>query len=181
MKIAAVREREDSGAAYLQRSLECLKPIVEYAAERNVYLGVEGRHSYEEMPSEREFAAVFAALDSAHVGYWHDFGHLQVKQNLGFADHADALWQKRERFFGGHLHDTIWPGEDHQVPFSGGVDFARLIPMLPPNAPFVWELSPRQPAENIVAALRQWREHFPATLSGNAAWSASPHFTAPPQ
>ncbi len=172
MKIAAVRERERAGPAYLQRALDCLKPIVEYAAERNIFLGIEGRHSFEELPGEREFATVFEALDSSHVGYWHDFGHLQVKQDIGFADHAEALWQKRERFFGGHLHDTIWPGEDHQVPFSGGVDFARLIPMLPPNAPFVWELSPRQSTDKILAALREWRERFPATSGGAAVWSA---------
>jgi sugar phosphate isomerase/epimerase len=181
LKIAAVREREASGPSYLQRALECLKPIVEYAAERNIFLGVEGRHSYEELPSEREFAQVFAALDSSQVGYWHDFGHLQVKQDIGLVDHAEALWQKRDRFFGGHLHDTIWPGEDHQVPFSGGVDFARLIPMLPPNAPFVWEMSPRQTAEQIELALGQWRERFPGTLSGNALSSAPSVAVHPPR
>ena len=181
LKIAAVREREASAPAYLRRALECLKPVVEYAMERNVFLGVEGRHSYEEVPGEREFEEVFANLDSPNVGYWHDFGHLQVKQNLGFVDHAEALGQKRDRFFGCHLHDTIWPGEDHQVPFAGGVDFARLIPTLPANAPFVWEMSPRRTTESIAAALMQWRERFPETFNGNAAPTAATAFTGPRQ
>ncbi len=179
LKIAAVREREASAPAYLHRALECLKPVVEYAMERNVFLGVEGRHSYEEVPGEREFDEVFANLDSPNVGYWHDFGHLQVKQNLGFVDHAEALGQKRDRFFGCHLHDTIWPGEDHQVPFAGGVDFTRLIPTLPANAPFVWEMSPRRTTESIAAALMQWRERFPETFNGNAAPTAATAFTGP--
>ena len=167
LKLAAVRQRETDGPAYLRRALECLKPIVEYAAEKKVFLGIEGRHSYEEMPSEREFDEVFAVLDSPQVGYWHDFGHLQVKHNLGLADHAEALAHKRDRFFGAHLHDTVWPGEDHQVPFAGGVDFAGLIPTLPGNAPFVWEMSPRQTRESIEAAQHEWRARFPATYNGN--------------
>ncbi len=163
-KIDGVREREKAGPAYVQRAIECLKPIVEYAVQRGIFLGVEGRHSYEEVPSEREFDEVFTALDSPNVGYWHDFGHLQVKHNLGLADHFDALAAKRSRFFGGHLHDTIWPGSDHQVPFSGGIEYDRLIPLLPPNAPFVWEMSPRQEADDIVAALTQWKARFPETV-----------------
>ena len=116
------------------------------------------------MPSEREFDEVFAALDSPNVGYWHDFGHLQVKQNLGFADHFEALASKRARFFGAHLHDTVWPGGDHQVPGAGGIDYDRLVPLLPPNAPFVWELSPRQTEAAIRSALARWKERFPQTV-----------------
>lgn len=178
-KIAAVRQRETAGPAYLKRALECLKPVVEYAAEKNVFLGVEGRHSYEELPSEREFEEVFATLDSPQVGYWHDFGHLQVKHNLGLVDHAEALAQKRDRFFGGHVHDTIWPGEDHQVPFAGGVDFEKLIPTLPANAPFVWEMSPRQTRDRIEAARQMWRERFPATFNGNPRAAASTALASP--
>lgn len=163
-KIEAVREREKAGPGYVARAVECLKPIVEYAAQKGIYLGVEGRHSYEEVPNEREFDAVFEALDSPHVGYWHDFGHLQVKHNLGLADHYEALRSKRSRFFGAHLHDTTWPGGDHQSPFTGGIDYARLIPLLPPNAPFVWEMSPRQSAEAITTALAEWKKRFPETV-----------------
>ena len=163
-KVAAVREREQRGPLYVRRMIEELKPIVAHAQERGVFLGVEGRHSYEEVPSEREFDEIFAALDSPNVGYWHDFGHLQVKQNLGFADHFEALSANLARFFGAHLHDTVWPGGDHQVPGAGGIDYDRLIPLLPPNAPFVWELSPRQTEDAIRAALARWKERFPQTV-----------------
>ncbi len=163
-KIAGVRDREKAGPSYVERAIECLKPIVEHAVNRGIFLGVEGRHSYEEVPNEREFDAVFAAFDTPHVGYWHDFGHLQVKHHLGLADHFEALAAKRARFFGAHLHDTVWPGSDHQVPFAGAIDYDRLIPLLPPNAPFVWEMSPRQTAEDIVAALAKWKARFPTTV-----------------
>jgi DNA-binding transcriptional LysR family regulator len=40
-------------------------------------------------------------LDSAHVGYWHDFGHAQIKHNLGLLNHAQWL------AVGVHTHTEI--------------------------------------------------------------------------
>jgi sugar phosphate isomerase/epimerase len=70
---------------------ECLKPIVEHAAAKNVRLGIEGRRGYEEIPSEREIPSLLDELNSPQTGYWHDFGHIQIKENLGFVDHAEWL------------------------------------------------------------------------------------------
>ena len=80
-----MRERESKGPPlYLERVKTCLAPIIEHAAKRNVLLGIEGRFGYEEMPSERELPALLDEINAPHVGYWHDFGHIQVKHNLGF-------------------------------------------------------------------------------------------------
>src|SRR5687767_1229305 len=57
-KLEAVKKREASQATPLRRSTECLKTIYDYAAERGIRLGIESRHSYEEMPSEREMLTV---------------------------------------------------------------------------------------------------------------------------
>src|SRR5207302_982447 len=73
------------------RVKECLKPIVERAAEKNVRLGIEGRRGYEEIPSEREIPPLLDEIAAPHVGYWHDMGHIQIKENLGFLDHAEWL------------------------------------------------------------------------------------------
>jgi hypothetical protein len=61
-------------------------------------------------------------LDSGQVGYWHDFGHLQIKENLGFLDHAEWLRTIGPRTLGCHVQDCIWPAQDHQPPFAGDVD-----------------------------------------------------------
>ena len=34
---------------------------------------------------------VLEEFDIPHVGYWHDFGHVQVKHNLGFLDHVEWM------------------------------------------------------------------------------------------
>lgn len=160
LKIAAVKEREAKAPLYLQRVKDCLKRIVEHAGNKNINLGIEGRFGYEEVPTEREAPLLLDELNAPHVGYWHDFGHLQVKANLRFVDHYEWLRSIRGRLFGCHLHDTQWPSTDHRVPFAGGIDYDRLIPLLPENCLFVWELNPRMKAEEIQAAHARWKARF---------------------
>jgi sugar phosphate isomerase/epimerase len=159
-KLKAVKIREKKSPMYIERVKECLKRIHEFAAEREIRLGMEGRFAYEEIPSETEFPTLLREFDSPWVGYWHDFGHIQVKENLGFVDHAAWLRQVSHRFIGGHLHDTIWPDRDHQPPFTGDIDYGKLVPLLPPDKLFVWEMSPRKKADEIAGSLQKWRERF---------------------
>lgn len=161
-KLEAVIRRERIAPRYLARLEAALEAIVPHAAARGVRLGLEGRHSYEEMPSEREFPALLERF-APTLGYWHDFGHLQVKANLGFVDHAEWLASVAPRLFGAHLHDVRWPGRDHLPPFrGGGVDYERLVPFLPADGPLVWEISSRRSADEISLSLRQWKERFGA-------------------
>ena len=161
VKLKAVKAREKKAAFYLQRSKECLLRVIDHAASKNVKLGVEGRQAYEEIPSEDEVVALLDEINAPHVvGYWHDFGHIQVKENLGFLSHFDWLSKIAPRMLGGHLHDTVWPGHDHRVPFTGSIDYDKLIPLLRQDCPLIWEMSPRRKADEIVEGLRKWKERF---------------------
>ncbi len=159
-KLAAVRLREKRGPLYLQRSKECLERIAEYAADRNVRLCVESREQYEQIPSEREMVPLLDELNSHYVGYWHDFGHVQIKHNLAFLDHVEWVTTIRDRLFGCHLHDVAWPTEDHRAPFTGGIDYDRIVPLLPSDCLFVWEMSPRRTKTEIRNSLALWRKRF---------------------
>ena len=75
-------------------------------ASKGIKLGVESRHCFEEIPNEREMLEVLDEFDVPHVGYWHDFGHVQVKHNLGFLDHVEWMSEVAPRLIGCHLHDT---------------------------------------------------------------------------
>src|SRR5205085_12250326 len=57
-KVKAVQTREAAAPPYLERVKDSLKRIAEYAAKKNIRLGVEGRRSYEEIPTERELPAL---------------------------------------------------------------------------------------------------------------------------
>jgi sugar phosphate isomerase/epimerase len=159
-KVDAVAKREEAAPAYLANVKECLKPIVEHAAAKNIRLGIEGRRGYEEIPSEREILPLLAEIDSPQVGYWHDIGHLQIKENLGFVDHAEWLRKVGPRTLGCHVQDCIWPAQDHQPPFAGDAKLETLIPLLPPEGLFVWEMSPRTTVEEIQRSVVAWKERF---------------------
>jgi sugar phosphate isomerase/epimerase len=159
-KIAAIKKREAVAPPYLERVKDALKQIVEYAAAKNVKLGLEGRRGYEEIPSERELPALLNELNSPFAGYWHDFGHIQIKENLAFLDHAEWLREIGPRAFGCHVQDCVWPAQDHQPPFAGNVDLPGLVPLLPNECQFVWEMSPRKTADEIRRSVVRWKEHF---------------------
>ena len=159
-KLRAVETRERRAPAHLQRVKDCLRRIVEHAVSKNVRIALESRRGYEEIPSERELPVLLDELNSGQVGYWHDFGHSQIKENLGFIDHAESLGAIGARALGCHVQDCIWPARDHEPPFTGGIDFEKLVPLLPTNCLFVWEMSPNKTADTIRESIRIWKERF---------------------
>src|SRR5207237_9551420 len=67
LKLEAVQKRESAAPAYLERVKGSLRQIAEYAATKNIRLGIEGRRGYEEIPSERELPSLLDELNSTHV------------------------------------------------------------------------------------------------------------------
>jgi sugar phosphate isomerase/epimerase len=159
-KLKAVQTRERRSPLCLQRVKDCLRRIIEHAASKNVRIALESRRGYEEIPSERELPALLNELNSGQVGYWHDFGHSQIKENLGFVDHGEWLSAIGGRTFGCHVQDCIWPARDHEPPFTGDIDFDKLVPLLPTNCLFVWEMNPNKTADAIRQSIRTWQESF---------------------
>lgn len=160
LKLAAVRKREALAPLYVGRARDALLKIAEYASGKNIHLGIESREAFEEIPSEREMPALLDEINSPYVGYWHDIGHVQIKENLGFLDHAEWLRTIRSRLLGCHLHDVEWPGGDHRAPFTGGIDYDKLIPLFPQTCLFVMEMSPRRKKEEITTARDRWLAKF---------------------
>lgn len=161
-KLKMIKTRESLGGLYLGRAREALAKIAEHAEKHGVPVAVESRSHYEQVPDEREMAALMAEVAGPWIGYWHDFGHVQLKANLSLLDHYQWLSSMIPYMIGSHLHDVIWPERDHRVPFQGSVDFDHLLPLVPPEKPMVWELSYRRKMEDIQLALPLWRAKYPA-------------------
>jgi sugar phosphate isomerase/epimerase len=159
-KQEGVDKRKAGAEKCFLRMMDCLQRVYDYAGEREIKLGIESRHSFEEMPSEREMILVLNKFAAPTAGYWHDFGHVQVKHNLGFLDHVEWMQKIAPRLIGCHLHDTKWPGRDHMAPFTGDVEYEKLLAFLPKDTLFVFEMSPRRTAEEITTALAKWKEKF---------------------
>lgn len=155
-KLEAVRRREQQGPVFVERVTSVLEPLVEEASVMGLTLAVENRSDFEAFPTERELIALLRHFDSPHLRYWHDFGHAQMRESLGLLDHAQWLADIAPYAAGAHLQDARWPDEDHIVPFAGEIDFGRLARILPPDLPYVMELSRRSKAEEICSAVTKW-------------------------
>lgn len=161
-KIAMVKQREKVAPLYYHRAKETLAVLAEHAQTFGIQLAVESRSRYEDVPSEREMIQLQSTfIDHPAVGYWHDFGHVQLKHNLGLLNHNDWLSEMKPYIIGGHVHDVEWPARDHRVPFSGTLDYSTLLSHFPEKCPLVWELSSTRQSDDIAQALNRWKVEFP--------------------
>lgn len=165
-KLACVRKREKNGQRFFDRAIDTLERLVDHASRAGVVLAVESRSKYEDVPDEREMIALqehFA--DCPQIGYWHDFGHVGLKHNLGLLDHAQWLEKMAPYLIGAHLHDVAWPKRDHRVPFTGSLPYDDLLKFFKPGMPFTWELSPSGDTQRILDSAAIWRRKYAWTVS----------------
>ena len=133
---------------YVDRVYESLKRILPEAEKRGVKLGLENRQALEEIPLDKDFASFLQDFNSPNVCYWHDCGHAQIKENLGFIQHQKHLETLAPRLAGFHVHDVKFPAKDHVSPGSGMIDFAALKPVVRPEHIKVFEFDPEMPVES---------------------------------
>ena len=142
-------KREAKKGPFVERVNELLKKLLETAEAQGIKLGIENRQALEELPLESDFQFLFRELPSPNLGYWHDTGHAQIKENLGFVGHAMHLESLRDRVIGFHIHDVEFPGRDHCAPGSGMIDFAALRPLVKPDQLKVFEFSPSLTVDEV--------------------------------
>lgn len=130
-----------------------LRELVLEAQKRQLKFGIEIREAVEELPVESDFGSLLEEFPAPTVNYWHDAGHAQIKQDLGFIDHAHFLAERASRLAGFHLHDVKFPARDHWPPGTGDINFAALKPHVKPEHIKVFELSPKQPVEAVRAGI----------------------------
>jgi len=159
-KIAAIQAREKQSEIHNRFVHDCLQEILPHAEKKGIKLGIENREYYEAAPLEREMPEFLDNLGSPQAGYWHDFGHAQIKHNLGLIDHWEWLEKMAPRLIGCHIHDTRWPFRDHCPPFTGQTPFEKLVPLLPKDCAMVFEMSPRTQAADIQQAALEWKKRF---------------------
>lgn len=145
----ADEKRESRKEGFLQRSIQFLERLVPEADKRGLQLGIENRQSLEELPFDNDLPGLLTRFESSPLVYWHDSGHAQIKENLGFISHRMQLESLQARLGGMHIHDVVFPAHDHRPPGSGMVDFATMKPFVKAQTIKVFELSRRLSAAEV--------------------------------
>jgi len=129
-QLAAARARKQpANFAAARKSLE---EVVPYAQAAGIKLGLEVRYYYCEIPNLEEMHTLLADFPET-VYYWHDTGHAQNLENLGFTPHEEWLRAFGPRTLGVHFHD-IRGLKDHLIPGIGETDFGMVAYYLPDEA-----------------------------------------------
>jgi len=158
LRAKAMTVRAKRNRPHMDQVLRSLEAIVPRAQQAGIRLGLETRHGIEEIPNEEELTEIMAKFGSDVIGYWHDVGHAQLKENLGFLTHEAWLERFRGRTAGMHLQDFAPPAIDHLPPGRGQVDFSRLAKYVTPNMVFAWEIYHRWKPEELTTDMRRIHE-----------------------
>jgi sugar phosphate isomerase/epimerase len=147
-----VEERATNAEAYLEAARESLGEILQSAREKGILVGLENRVHYHEIPSPKEMEGLLGEFDEESVGYWHDVGHAEVQERLGFTPHRDWLSRLGARIVGVHLHD-VRGIQDHLAPGVGDLDWEIMVDSIPDDAIKVFELGAWNSLEDVQGAV----------------------------
>jgi len=169
LKIKMLTKRDkksEKQRRYLYEGVEKLIPILE---QSNMKLGIEILPTWESFPTEIELETLLKAFDSPHLTYWHDFGHSQIRQNLGLINHPRWLARLAPHLGGTHIHDVATPGMDHLMPPLGDMDFSVFRTIIRRDVPLVFEPSRRIDPDQLKEGIRIIKE----------AWTLEPDSEEP--
>ena len=121
--------RAEQAGLYLKQIFSSLEELDSYAEKKGILLGVETRFYHREIPNISEVGLILDKFRGSQIRYWHDTGHAQVMENLGFGSHLDFLKLYGDRLLGIHIHD-VKGCRDHLAPSTGSLDFLSLKPYL---------------------------------------------------
>ena len=167
LKLKAQLARDKRGERQADDLAASLEQILPVCQETGVHLALEILPTWEALPSEMEGERLAKRFAGSGLRLWWDIGHGQIRDNLGLINSYRWLQRWLPYVDGFHIHDVLFPGDDHQAPgpkTKGSVDFAGLKSLVTapppaingPDAPpriLTFEPSPHVPADRLAPAL----------------------------
>lgn len=158
LKAQMLKERKAKSKKFFDQAIRSLGELCTYAQRQKVKLGIENRYYFYEIPSAEEMEVILKKFGPP-LYYWHDVGHAQVYENLGFIKHREVLDRFSRRMIGMHLHD-IEGTDDHRAPLKGTFDFRQLLPYIKSDTLKVIEAHHPATAEEIAQGKKYLEKIF---------------------
>jgi sugar phosphate isomerase/epimerase len=150
-------QRVSQAPPYLNATKKSLQELREYSQQKGIMLGLETRFHLNEIPNIDEMAELLSDASESLVGYWHDVGHAEVQQQLGFSLHEKWLSQFKDRMVGIHLHD-IFGISDHYAPGKGNMNWEMVAKYLPTGIVKVCEIGEWNDEEQMRGVIKFLRK-----------------------
>ena len=147
----AIAKRRSQREPYLAAAKSALAALVRAAEPHGIAIGLENRYHYHEIPLVDEYDELLQGYSLEQAGYWHDVGHAEVLDRLGFVDKRAWLDAHSKRTIGAHLHDVLGIG-DHRSPGDGDVDWDYIVAGLQHLPRYTLEINQHQPDARVLGA-----------------------------
>jgi len=156
LKVLSTRDKKAPRQIdYLRESIDRLLPVL---AEHKMVLAFENLPTWEAIPTEIEMEKLLNDYKSPWLKCWFDFGHAQIRQNLGFINAERWAERLAPSMAGMHIHDVRPPVQDHVMPPRGHIQFDRYRDIAQRDLVRVIEPAPGTEASEIKEAIAFLRE-----------------------
>jgi len=145
--------RETKRGKNLDAVLFSLERLNREAVRLGVYLGIENRYHFHEIPNFDEIGTILREFEGGRVRYWHDVGHAAVQEQLGISRQKDLLDAYSGKMIGIHFHDAKGL-DDHFSPGQGEIDYGEITPFLKQNLIKVLEINPKVEREDLLEGVQ---------------------------
>ena len=142
--------RERKQAKHQDAVLFSLDELNELALRMDLYLAIENRPRFYQIPNFDEVEMFFDAFAGSNMRYWHDAGHAILQERVGLCWSNRWLEAYKDHLIGVNLHD-LKDLEEYHPPSFGDVDFDDVFAELPADVLKVLEVR-HGTAEEVVEA-----------------------------
>ncbi|HCU99826.1 MAG: hypothetical protein CL897_02870 [Dehalococcoidia bacterium] len=140
--------RAEAAPAYLEAARISLEKLVEVARPHNVVIGIENRLQYHQIPLPSESRLLLEDFTAEEAGHWHDTGHAEVLDRLGFFPHGVWFETLPNSLVGAHVHD-VRDELDHRVPGTATLDWSMVAEGLGSLDAITLEIDQHEPDEAV--------------------------------
>jgi len=142
--------RERKQAKHQDAVLFSLDELNELALRMYLYLAIENRPHYYQIPNFDEVGLFFEKFYGSPMRYWHDVAHAARQESLGLCRADRWFTAYAEHLIGVNLHD-LQGLEAYHPPGTGDLAWDDIFKQLPSDLLKVLEMRPCE-AEPVIAA-----------------------------
>ncbi len=155
--------RQASKTKNMDAVLLSLEKLNRVAEKRGIFLGIENRYHFHEIPDLGEIGLILGKFKGGQIRYWHDVGHSKVQENLGLSSQRGLLEAFSEEMIGIHLHD-VRGLDDHLAPGQGEMSFNEIKSFIRPSTIKILEVHSKVKREELLEGIKFISALFPGPL-----------------